>query len=164
MSRPNSKRVCVDCGGPVARWNAVRCHPCKVLYQRPGYDVDPVTGCHIYRGTKDRNGYGIAKVNGRTTTAHVATWERERGPIPKGMELDHVVCHVRACINLDHLELVTKLVNMQRCGRAKLGPAEWAEIRSLADSMTRVAIGKRFGITPAHVTNIIKGRHGNLDH
>lgn len=40
------------------------------------------------------------------------------GPIPDGLELDHL-CRVRACCNPDHLEAVTRLVNVRRGNAVK---------------------------------------------
>ncbi|WP_353848602.1 HNH endonuclease signature motif containing protein [Cellulomonas sp.] len=40
-------------------------------------------------------------------------WEQENGPIPPGMQLDHL-CRVRECVNPLHLELVTQRENILR--------------------------------------------------
>jgi hypothetical protein len=45
--------------------------------------------------------------------AHVAAWEAANGPVPKGHEIDHT-CYVRMCVNLDHLECVTRTENRRR--------------------------------------------------
>lgn len=45
--------------------------------------------------------------------AHQIIWEMLVGPIPDGLELDHL-CRNRKCVNPDHLELVTRLENMRR--------------------------------------------------
>ena len=64
---------------------------------------DPVFGCLIATGRKDRDGYAFC---GRTR-AHIAAWVRTRGPVPDGLELDHL-CRVRACCAVHHLEPVTR--------------------------------------------------------
>jgi hypothetical protein len=72
---------------------------------------DPPPGaCVPWLGHIMRNGYGIAHANGKTTTAHRVVWERERGPIPPGLQIDHL-CRNRACVNVAHLEPVTHRVN-----------------------------------------------------
>lgn len=52
----------------------------------------------------------------RSRCAHRVAWELLVGPIPPGMELDHL-CRNRRCVNPDHLEPVTHLVNVQRGAR-----------------------------------------------
>ncbi len=71
--------------------------------------VDPVFSCRIWTGTLDRDGYGLDG----TRRAHVIAWERERGPIPAGLEIDHI-CRRRACCALHHLEAVTRSENERR--------------------------------------------------
>jgi HNH endonuclease len=71
---------------------------------------DDATGCWIWQGRVDRDGYGRV---GGTVAAHRLVWEIEKGPIPKGMTLDHL-CSVRPCVNPAHLECVTYHVNRQR--------------------------------------------------
>lgn len=56
------------------------------------------------------NERGYARVSsgeqGRHLYAHRAAWERTHGPIPEGMQIHHK-CAVKACVNVDHLELVS---------------------------------------------------------
>lgn len=41
------------------------------------------------------------------------SWEQENGPIPLGMQLDHL-CRVTICVRPSHLEAVTPKINMER--------------------------------------------------
>ena len=66
--------------------------------------------CLIWTGAKNGDGYGQLRANGRVTKAHRYAWECENGPIPDGMEIDHI-CHNRACVNVDHLRLATHQQN-----------------------------------------------------
>lgn len=45
--------------------------------------------------------------------AHVLMWEELVGPIPNGLQLDHL-CQVKACVNPDHLEIVDGRTNKSR--------------------------------------------------
>ena len=69
-------------------------------------------GCWLWTGAL-LDGYGIVKVGGGVRRAHRVVFEFERGPIPDGLELDHL-CRVRRCVNPDHLEPVTKAENIRR--------------------------------------------------
>lgn len=64
------------------------------------------TLCVLFVGALNRDGYG----NGHP---HRRAYVRHYGPIPKGMEIDHL-CRNRACINPLHLEAVTHKENMMR--------------------------------------------------
>ena len=67
--------------------------------------TDPF-GCILATGRTDRDGYVF---HGRTR-AHTVAWEAANGPVPDGMELDHL-CRRRNCVSLHHLELVTRRGN-----------------------------------------------------
>lgn len=45
--------------------------------------------------------------------AHVRAYERVKGPVPKGLVVDHL-CRNRLCINVEHLEAVTQRENVHR--------------------------------------------------
>jgi hypothetical protein len=55
------------------------------------------------------DGYG--KYSGRQ--AHRVVYETLAGPVPDGLELDHL-CRQKACVNPQHLEPVTHRENMRR--------------------------------------------------
>ena len=77
-------------------------------------------GCWIYTGYLDREGYGRIAMNAWETGGkaiyrgtHAWVWESINGPIPSGLEPDHL-CREKTCCNPDHLEIVTHQVNAQR--------------------------------------------------
>lgn len=73
--------------------------------------IDP-SGCVLWTGAQT-TGYGRIHVDGRQRTVHVVMWEMFEGPVPEGLQLDHL-CRVRNCANLTHLEPVTPRVNTLR--------------------------------------------------
>lgn len=77
---------------------------------------EPNSGCWLWTGTLSGSGYGqfqVSPVTKRKKQAHVASYEHFIGPIPNGMQLDHL-CRVRCCVNPAHLEPVTPAVNTRR--------------------------------------------------
>ena len=87
----------------------------KVIVDRFMIQVmpEPNTGCWFWMGFVDQKGYGGAYHGGRMRYAHRVSVELFRGPIPKGLEIDHL-CRVTGCVNPSHLEAVTKYINMER--------------------------------------------------
>lgn len=63
--------------------------------------------CLVWTGETEPTGYPHVRVDGRWVRLHRALWEERNGSIPPGMQIDHR-CHVRACINVDHLQLATQ--------------------------------------------------------
>lgn len=81
-------------------------------YPPPVRDVE--SGCLRWQGPLHSHGYG--KI-GSKQYAHHEAWEREVGPIPPGMTMDHVAargCRYRDCVAVEHLEPVPHAVNVQR--------------------------------------------------
>jgi hypothetical protein len=68
--------------------------------------------CWIWPGAKSR-GYGVKSVKGKSRVVHRIIYERLYGPVPEGMQLDHL-CRNRACCNPFHLEIVTCQENLRR--------------------------------------------------
>ena len=72
-------------------------------------------GCWTWTGAKCRGGYGHGgQAQPRAMVkVHRVVWEHLRGPIPEGLQLDHL-CKVTACANPEHLEPVTPEENLRR--------------------------------------------------
>jgi len=71
------------------------------------------SGCWIWTGSTQWNGYGSVSWKGARRVAHRVSYELLAGPIPKGLQLDHL-CRVRGCVNPQHLEPVTNKENVRR--------------------------------------------------
>ena len=126
----------------------------------PDYIVDG-NGCWIWqRGVNPVSRYGML---GRRW-AHRVIYEREVGPIPRGMELDHL-CRVKACVNPDHLEVVTKSENAKRgltgrhpkLGARRLTEAEVREIR-LSSKSNRV-LAQQYGVSHETIRCVKNATH-----
>jgi len=77
------------------------------------YVADPDSGCWIWQRHLTLDGYGLKRFEGVKMGAHRAYYLIFMGPIPDGMELDHL-CRRRACVNPDHLEPVTRKEHSRR--------------------------------------------------
>ena len=78
----------------------------------------PWENCWTFKRTNKQTGYGEFYFQGKRLTAHVASFYFKHGRYPiKPLEIDHL-CRMRACVNPDHLEEVTRKVNATRgnCG------------------------------------------------
>lgn len=71
------------------------------------------TPCWIWARAMLKTGYGALRRDGKTLRAHRWMYEQHVGPIPTGKHLDHLCC-VRACVNPEHLDPVTKRENERR--------------------------------------------------
>ena len=75
--------------------------------------VDKTEGCWLWTAYVNRDGYGRVSFNQTMRLAHRVAYELLVGPIPSGLELDHL-CRVPACVNPAHLEPVTHQENIRR--------------------------------------------------
>lgn len=95
----------------------------KKLSLRPrllGQLVIDSSGCLLWTGETNQNGYGRIKIGGRKYQVHRVMYEMFVGPIPDGLEVDHV--KARGCVNKNcagpaHLEPVTGRENSRRAMR-----------------------------------------------
>lgn len=83
-------------------------------------------GCWRWTGETTTDGYGrLYAGDGPRPMAHRFVYEALIGPIPSGLELDHL-CRVRNCVNPLHLEPVTQRENTLR----SLAPAAFNAVKT----------------------------------
>jgi hypothetical protein len=116
-----------------------------------------VTPCWIWQRYVTIYGYGLTQVNRVGRHAHIVYYERTYGPVPKGLEIDHL-CRIRACCNPDHLEAVTRAVNQRRGAATKLTWDDVNAIRAIGDSLPRKVLSEMFGVNPWQIGLILLGR------
>jgi hypothetical protein len=76
----------------------------------------PFHSCWEWDGARMPNGYGkwtFSKETGKSRLAHRIAYELFVGPIPAGLQIDHL-CRNRGCVNPAHLEAVPGVVNNRR--------------------------------------------------
>jgi hypothetical protein len=113
--------------------------------------VNPVTGCWEWQLGLNPKGYGFIYRNRRNRRVHCLVYSMLAGPIPAGLDLDHVWdwgCRSKACCWPAHLEPVTRAENSRRNVRVmtvlrRQRRDERARAGETARSMTEVRTGWR---------------------
>jgi HNH endonuclease len=112
--------------------------------QHAGYIVEDrgyLGSCWIWQGGTQSQGYGRMSVDGKLVPAHRHYYEATKGPVPIGLQLDHL-CHEPSCVNPDHLEPVTSTENLRRSTRTILTFDAAVEIKAVINA-ARAANGGR---------------------
>lgn len=135
-------------------------------------ETEPNSGCWLWTGARQRDGYGVLKVDRKNVAAHRFSWERENGPIPANLCALHK-CDTPSCVNPAHLFLGTRGDNARdkaakgRChnnrgernGRSKLTDAQVEVIRErLAIGQTQYRIAADYGVAQCTISDIATGR------
>lgn len=136
-ARETGTRSCAVCGESIdhmrrdATYCSTRCmqesrarrrgvRPVAAAEKRFWSRVDKTeSGCWEWTAGKLASGYGSFRSANRAHVSHKFAWELLRGPVPEGLDLDHL-CRNRACCNPDHLEPVTRQENLRRGWGARL--------------------------------------------
>jgi hypothetical protein len=69
--------------------------------------------CWRWKGAAHSEGYGFFWLDGRRQYAHRVAYELTHGPIPRGLQIDHL-CRTPACVNPAHLEAISLVENLKR--------------------------------------------------
>lgn len=127
-----------------------------------GHVVDSLTLCWDWIGSVHPCGYGKVQRRGRgfaPQQAHRVMFERHRGPIPVGLQLDHL-CRNRRCVNPWHLQPVTAAENLQRGCRIRLSPPIVKAMRSeyRRGVVTHKILSRRYGVSLSAVAHAVNRR------
>lgn len=113
----------------------------KRFWAKVGFCVCRPFCCWPWHGALTLEGYGIFAVAAggaerRIFCAHRLAYQLIRGPIPAGMQLDHL-CRVRHCVNPTHVEVVTSAENNRRSAasvrRERQVAAKWRAWRAIPE-------------------------------
>ena len=74
-------------------------------------------GCWEWTAALNHKGYGQFRAGSRDVPAHRYSYALYVGPIPTGMQIDHL-CMNRRCVNPRHLRVVTNKQNGEHKGRS----------------------------------------------
>lgn len=85
----------------------------KPLETRFWEKVQKTDSCWLWTGSLVTSGYGQINISHRNVPAHRWSYEQLVGPIPDGLELDHL-CMIKNCVNPTHLEPVPHQENTKR--------------------------------------------------
>lgn len=125
-------------------------------------DCGYVTRCWVWQRFTNKDGYGRVRVGQVGIGAHRIIYERHRGPIPEGLQLDHL-CRNPSCVNPEHLQPVSCAINIHRGRVTKLTPDDILAIKSYYESgFEQKIIAKRFGINQSHVSRIVSGKRWGI--
>jgi DNA-binding transcriptional regulator YiaG len=119
--------------------------------RRAGHAVEDrghITPCWIWQGSVNHAGYGR---NSRGM-AHRSYYAEANGPIPDGFTIDHL-CRVRACVNPEHMEVVTHKENTRRGAEARAavqGPHPLRDVRHEL-GMSQADAARALGVSQALV-------------
>jgi len=125
-------------------------------YGKPRYRVT-ATGCWQWLMSILPKGYGCLRISGQLFLAHRWMYERLRGTIAEGMQIDHL-CRNRSCVNPDHMEVVSNAENSRRGLMAKLDYGQVADMRGLASRGVAIAqIARMFGVCWHSANKAVRG-------
>lgn len=122
---------------------------------------EPNSGCWLWDGSLNSDGYGNVRRNKVTQKAHRYVFEKTYGTLANGLCVCHK-CDVPNCVNPDHLFAGTHTDNMR--DRAKKGKNNFMKLsinefkEIIADNRMQSVIAKEYGVSRALVSMIKSGK------
>lgn len=106
--------------------------------------VDRSESCWMWTAATNAYGYGYFRTPAGTRVAHRIAYELLVGPIPDGLQLDHL-CRSRRCVNPQHLDPVTQAENLRRGlqGALRQPSAKCPKDHDYGDGTQKTATGRR---------------------
>lgn len=87
----------------------------STYFERFWNRVEKTESCWNWTGHVSKKGYGRSGIGHewiKTRAAHRASYEMKNGPLPGGLQIDHL-CHNRRCVRPDHLRATTNKQNSE---------------------------------------------------
>jgi len=124
------------------------------------YKIDLQTGCWLWIGAKNPAGYGLINVAHKCQLAHRWMFEKHVGLIPEHKMLDHL-CRNPACVNPEHLEVVSNAENTRRGNRPTLTIEQADAVRLMSSEhpeMSHRQLAEVFSTGHRTIGRILKGQ------
>lgn len=96
-----------------AKAMSLRMTPAEIIRFLGKVEVNPFSGCWMWTGHKDEEGYGQFSLRGKTYWAHRVSHVIFKGPLAERKQVDHdrECCANRCCVNPDHLRSLSHSEN-----------------------------------------------------
>lgn len=136
------------------------------------YIPEPNSGCWLWFGANNKQGYGTFWCDGKSHKAHRVSYQLERGDLQPHLDLLHR-CDNPCCVNPEHLKQGTTRDNVldmwaknrgtrsvgERNGNSRLLRAGVERIRDMAELGYEFSyIAQRVGIERSMVGRIVSGK------
>jgi hypothetical protein len=138
----------------------------KPPYQRfiEKVSPEPNTGCWLWTACRDRDGYGLIRIDGKNVRANRFSLENAIGAaLPPGIQACHT-CDQPDCVNPDHLYAGTNsdnqldVVRRQRSSRMKLSVDDVKVIKRRRKAGERPSVlAREYGVSDSLIANIMSG-------
>ncbi len=135
--------------------------------------MEPNTGCWLWLGSTDKDGYGMFWTGEQYCGAHRASYLIYVGTIPEGQSVLHR-CDTPGCCNPLHLFLGTAFDNVQDCIKKGRRGRPWYDKRGInnpkvrfteeqilairRDTRTQVVIAAEYGTKQSRISEIKLGK------